>query len=299
MQKEGPQKMLFIINPVSGGKGKEDWEAFIRNFFKAQPHSMEFFLLTGKGDAASVKHYIESIKPDKVVAVGGDGTVKLVAEQVKNTSQVMGILPAGSANGMARELGLPLDKTEALNVIVQGDCRSIDAILINDSEICIHLSDLGLNAMLVKYFDESPRRGMWGYGRSLLKMLWNKRVIHADIALDGNRIHRRAYMIVLANARMYGTGVTINPKGELQDGKFELVMVQRLNFWAIVKVLLSHKAFPEEHIEIIAANSVHIQTSHRAYFQVDGEYRGRIKKVSAVILPHCLKIMLPATGTAD
>lgn len=292
-----PQQLLFIINPISGGKTKQDWETFIRGYFKGRPEHMEFFLLTGSNDVSSVKHYIETIKPDKVVSVGGDGTVKLVAELIKGTNYTMGILPAGSANGMARELGIPLDKAEALDVIINGHCRAIDVIEVNKKEICIHLSDMGLNAMLVKYFDESPRRGMWGYGRSVFKMLWNKRIIKASLTTDKGTVECKAYMIVLANARMYGTGVTINPKGNLEDGIFEVVIVHRLNFWAVLKVLTSHKNFPEEHIEIIPTTKLHLQARHRGYFQVDGEYRGRIKEVSARILPRCLNLMLP--GTAD
>lgn len=297
MQKQNPQKLLFIINPVSGGKAKQDWEAFIRDYFREQPHSMDFFLLTGKNDASSVRHYIETINPDKVVAVGGDGTVKLVAELIKETGRVMGILPAGSANGMARELGLPLDKGEALNVILNGTCRAIDVIEVNGREICIHLADMGLNAMLVKYFEASPSRGMWGYGRSVFKMLWNKRIIKATLTTDSEVIRRNAYMIVLANARMYGTGVTINPRGNLEDGRFEVVIVRRLNFWAILKVLTAHHNFPEEHIEIVSTTSLHLHARQRGYFQVDGEYRGRMKEVRARILPRCLQLMLP--GTSD
>ncbi len=294
MQKAAPQKILFIINPVSGGKDKKDWEQFIRDYFKELPHLTEFFLLSGQNDAISVQHYITTIRPHKVVAVGGDGTVKLVAELLKDTEYILGILPAGSANGMARELGLPLEKEAAMEVIVAGTSRPIDAIAINEKEICIHLADMGLNAMLVKYFDDAPGRGMWGYGRSIFKMLWNKQAIHAQLETENGIINRRAYMIVLANARMYGTGVTINPKGDLEDGFFEMVIVRRLNFWAIFKVLTAKGAFPEEHIEVFSVKDVKLQARHRRHFQVDGEYRGRIKEVHARILPQCLKIMLPA-----
>lgn len=296
MQKEHPQKLFFIINPISGGKGKEDWEQFIRDYFKDQDHKVEFFLLSGSNDSVSILHHLQTIQPDKIVAVGGDGTVKLVAELVKGTDYVLGVLPAGSANGMAREMGLPLDRTEALEVILNGTEKAIDVIAINEKEICIHLADLGLNAMLVKYFDESPGRGMWGYGRSLFKMLWNKRVIRAQLQTDKGTINRRAYMIVMANARMYGTGVTINPKGDLTDGRFEIVIVRSLNFWAIIKVLTAHRNFPEEHIEVHSITDLKIKTRHKAYFQVDGEYRGKMKEVHARVMPKSLKVMLPRTA---
>lgn len=293
MQKDEPQKILFVVNPVSGGKQKQDWETSIRDFFKELPHSVEIYLLTGKNDSSSIKHHIDRLQPQKVVAVGGDGTVKLVAEIISKTNIVLAILPAGSANGMAKELNIPLIKEEALNVIVNGKEECIDVIQINGEEICIHLSDMGLNAMLVKYFEENSSRGMWGYTKGVFKMLWNKQKIHATIKTDDGEIHRKAFMIVLANASKYGTGATINPGGKLNDGRFEVVIVRRLNFWELLKLLISHKPFDADKVEIFSTTKLALTTLKKSYFQVDGEYRGRTKNIQAHMMPQCLKIMLP------
>lgn len=294
MQKDEVQKILFVINPFSGGKEKQDWEASIREFFKALPHSIEFYLLSGKNDSVSIQHHIETIQPQKVVAVGGDGTVKLVAEILKGTSITLGLLPAGSANGMAKELNLPLVKEDSLNVIINGKEKAIDVIQVNEKEICIHLSDMGLNAMLVKYFEQSEKRGMWSYTKGVFKMLWNKQKIHATIKTDGGTEHRKAYMIVLANASKYGTGATINPEGKLDDSKFEVVVVRRLNFWELLKILVTHKPFNEDKVEVFSTSTVELSALKRSYFQVDGEYRGKTKTLKAKILPGCLKVLLPA-----
>lgn len=293
MQKDEPQKILFVVNPVSGGKEKQDWEASIRKFFNELPHCIEIFLLTGNNDSSSIKHHIERIRPQKVVAVGGDGTVKLVAEIIAKKEIVLGILPAGSANGMAKELNIPLTKEEALNVIVSGKEECIDVIQINQEEICIHLSDLGLNAMLVKYFEESSKRGMWSYTKGIFKMLWNKQKIHATIRIDDGEIHRKAFMIVLANASKYGTGAIINPEGKLNDGRFEVVVVRRLNFWELLKLLVSHKPFDADKVEIFSTTKLELKTLKKSYFQVDGEYRGRTKNIKAEVIQQCLKILIP------
>jgi diacylglycerol kinase (ATP) len=294
MQKDEPQKILFVINPVSGGKEKQDWESSIREFFKGLPHSIEFYLLTGEHDSSSIKHHIERIQPQKVVAVGGDGSVKLVAEIIRELPVVLGILPAGSANGMAKELNIPLLKEDALNAIVNGREECIDVIKINQEEICIHLSDMGLNAMLVKYFEENSKRGMWGYTKGVFKMLWNKQKIHATIITDEGKVHRKAFMIVLANASKYGTGAIINPEGKVNDGRFEVVVVRRLNFWELLKLLISHKPFDADKVEIFSTTKLELTTLKKSYFQVDGEYRGRTKSIKAQVMPNCLKIMLPA-----
>ena len=294
MQKGEAQKILFIINPVSGGKKKQVWETSIREFFKRLPHSIEIYLLNGKNDKVSINHHIETLQPQKVVAVGGDGTVKLVAEVLRGRPIVLGILPAGSANGMAKELNIPLRHNEALNLVVNGKEKAIDVILINGDEICIHLSDMGLNAMLVKYFEESGLRGMWGYTKGVVKMLWYKQKIHASITTDSGNIKRKAFMIVLANATRYGTGATINPEGRLNDGLFEVVIVRRLNFWELLKLLITHKTFDAEKVEVFSTTKMELTALKRSYFQVDGEYRGRTKTINAQIIPNCLKVMVPA-----
>lgn len=296
MQKDGSQKLLFVINPISGGKEKTDWETSIRDFFNDLPHSIEFYLLTGESDQASVQHHIQTIQPDKVVAVGGDGTVKMVAEIINNTAISLGILPAGSANGMAKELGIPPDKHEALDIILNGSRKSIDTIKINDEEMCIHLSDAGLNAMLVKYFEENKKRGMWGYAKGVFKTLWNKRKLYATIVTDEGTYRRKAYMIVIANARQYGTGATINPEGEVDDGLFEIVVVRRLNFWGLLNTLITHRTFDKRKAEIFSTKKAELTLLKRAYFQVDGEYRGRTKSIIASIIPKSLNVMVPITS---
>ena len=218
-------KILFVVNPIAGGKEKKDWETAIREFFKDSTYSIEFYIQSGQNDKPSIVHHIERFNPDKVVAIGGDGTVKMVAEIVKETPMVLGIIPAGSANGLAKELGIPADVNEAVKIILTGREGKLDAIKINEEELCFHLSDVGLNALLVKYFEASKVRGMWGYARSLFKMLWNKKKMRVSIQTDTETIKRKAYMVALANAEKYGTGAVINPHGDVADGEFEIVVV--------------------------------------------------------------------------
>lgn len=293
MQKEERLKILFIINPVSGGKVKTDWEEQIRVYFKASPHVMEFYLLTGKNDEASVAHHIESVKPDRVVAVGGDGTVKMVAELLCEKNIALGILPAGSANGMAKELSIPADVSAALEIAVNGQPTPIDVIRINDKEICIHLSDIGLNAMLVKYFEGSKKRGMWGYGQAVFRVLYEKQKMYVTITTDEGTIKRKAYMVVLANARKYGTGGNINPDGDVSDGFFEVVIMRKINLIEIFRGIFTDQSFHPNRIEVVKTKSVELSTLKKAYFQVDGEYRGKITNLSAKIVPGTITVLLP------
>jgi YegS/Rv2252/BmrU family lipid kinase len=293
MHKVEALKILFVINPISGGKEKGDWEAGIRQYFKEKPHTIEIFLLTGEGDERSVRHHIAQVKPDRIVAVGGDGTVKLVAGVVKETPLPLGIIPAGSANGMAKELDLPQDLIGALDVITTGEVRKVDAIRINEEELCLHLSDVGMNAMLVKYFDEAPGRGMWTYAKGLLKVLWRKRKLRLTLETDEGEMKCQAYMVVLANARKYGTGANINPEGDVADGKFEVVILRKLNLFEIYKAIFTNRPFHPEKIEVVSTRTAKIFIHRKAWFQIDGEYKGKVSQVTARILPGVLQMILP------
>ncbi|WP_338871840.1 diacylglycerol kinase family protein [Spirosoma sp. SC4-14] len=283
---------LFAINPVSGGKAKTDWETGIQNHFANSPHRAELFYLDGKTDKITFPRKLNELKPDRVVAVGGDGTIKFVAEQLLGTGLPLGVLPAGSANGMARELGIPPDVEGSLNVLTNGVLKSTDLISVND-KICLHLADIGLNAQLVRHYQQNNLRGKLGYLRGVINVLQKRRLLRVDINRGEDCIPRAAFMIVLANARMYGTGAVINPDGDPFDGQFEVVIFRRLSFWEILKLFWLYKPFDPKKIEILPATSVTIETHRRAFFQIDGEYEGQVMKLKADIQPGALTLIVP------
>lgn len=293
MQQSGQLKILFALNPISGGKSKINWEASIREYFKDLPHTIEIFMLGGGNDAESLKQWISKMQPDRVVAVGGDGTVQMAAKQLLSTSIPLGILPAGSANGMATELNIPNTPKEALDVILNGITRAADVIRINSSEICLHLSDIGLNAKLIKYFEQGNWRGKLGYGRVLFKALRKKKPMKVAIDLNGETVERDAFMIVLANASKYGTGAVINPKGNLYDGIFEVVIIRKFSLGEIFKMFTRFFPLNPEKTEVISATSVVIKPYGKVHFQIDGEYLGKVRQVEATIVAGQLNLLLP------
>lgn len=294
MQQSGQLKILFALNPISGGKPNSIWEEAIKNYFKDLDHTIEIFMLDGEHDEQSLRYWIDKMKPDRVVAVGGDGTVQMAAKQLLGTGIPLAILPAGSANGMAKELDIPNTPEGSLDVVLNGEIRAADVIRINDTEICLHLSDIGLNAKLIKYFEESNWRGKLGYARVLFKALRKKRPMKVSIDLNGKTVERDAFMIVLANATKYGTGAVINPEGSLYDGKFEVVIIRKFSIGEIFKMFVEFLPLNPAKTEIVAATSVVINTFGKAHFQVDGEYLGKVKQVQAQIVPGQLNLVIPA-----
>jgi diacylglycerol kinase (ATP) len=284
---------LFAINPVSGGTDKTVWEDGITNFFADLPHTCHQFHLDGKTDEATIRQQIDQHKPDCVVAVGGDGTLKIVATVLLGSDIPLGVLPAGSANGMARELGIPPDIKGSLTLLIDGVPKATDIITVNENDICLHLSDIGLNAQLVRYYEKNNLRGKLGYLRGVIRVLQKRRLLRVSITVGEECVQRAAFMVVLANARMYGTGAVINPEGDPFDGHFEVVIFRQLSFWEIIKLFWRYRPFDPKKIEIYPATSVEIETHRRAYFQVDGEYRGRITNLKAVIRPGALQVIVP------
>jgi YegS/Rv2252/BmrU family lipid kinase len=291
---QAPEKLnfLFVINPGSGGKTNQNWETIIRDFFKPLEHGFEFYVIDEKHTSTQLQDHIRKSHPDRVVAVGGDGTITMVGKLLLGSNTALGILPGGSANGMARELQIPLDPTQALEIAVNGIVKCADVLKIND-EICLHLSDIGMNAQLIKYFEEGKARGKLGYAKVALKVLRNRQHIQVIIETKDVEIRRNAFMVVLANASKYGFGAVINPEGNLYDGFFEVIIIRRLAISELFKMWFRPQPFNPKKIELYHARSVSIETDRKVHFQVDGEYLGKVNKIKARIIPTQLNILLP------
>jgi YegS/Rv2252/BmrU family lipid kinase len=283
--------LLFIINPVAGNSNT-NFRAEIENFFDSQVHEIHFFDLQKNTEPKEIKQKIKEIGPHAVVAVGGDGTVKLVAECLMDTDIPLGIVPAGSANGMAKELGIEIKTKVALATICRGHTQSIHAIKIND-QLGIHLSDIGFNAWLIKKFHAEKKRGWWSYVKAAWKVIWRYPQLQVSIQMNGKEIHRQAAMIVIANATKYGTGVLINPKGSLTDEFFEVVVIRKISATEIFKMKLTHAEFDPAKTEVFQTREVKIKSRKAAHFQVDGEYSGKTTTVLAEIMPRALKVLTP------
>lgn len=286
-----PEKILFVVNPGSG-KSKINWEQEIDTYFKDKNYIIDIYKLSKPPDCDDLKNYIDKSNAKKIVAVGGDGTVTMVAGFLSGKSIPMGLLPAGSANGMATELMIPGQPQKALAVLEEGVVTPVDTILVNNEYTCLHLSDIGVNAQLIKNFEDGNKRGIAGYAKVLLKTLMKKDRFVIDLETHDDKICRNAIMVVIANAGKYGTGATINPNGEIDDKIFEAVVVKKMTIGSVFR-MLSTGNFKPKNIETFHCKSLKITSRRKVHFQVDGEYLGKVKEVNAVIQPHNINLILP------
>ena len=296
---EQPPQILFVINPISGDIEKDDLELKIRRMSELHHFTPAFYYTTGDNDEQKLAAEIDMSKPDRVVAIGGDGTCNMVGKVLVNKNTPLAIVPMGSANGMARELNIPTDSDEAIAIAVKGRVDSIDTLLVNQEYISLHLSDIGINAAVIERFEKENIRGLWGYIRQYAKALFEARPIRFTIDIDGQKVHKRAYMAVFANASKYGTGAVVNPEGKLNDGKFEVILFRPYRFVHLLRMMFSFftgKIHMQEYVDVYSCRRAKIRNSRKHVVQVDGEVIGQLEEVSVEVLPRSLKVILPDTG---
>ena len=285
--------VIMVVNPISGDMDKVAFTEAAQAF--AEKENLEFILFetTGDGDIAKIKALYEQHKPQRILVAGGDGTIKEVAEAVEHHDVIIGILPAGSANGLSVDLDLPDALEENLKIAFSDKVMEMDMICINGKK-SLHLSDLGLNAQLVKNYENSSTRGMIGYAlQAITTLSEQEEPFEATITANNQTTTCVARMIVIANSQKYGTGVTINPNGVMNDGRFEIVILKNLDLLVFGKIITGNMPADPEDVEIISTDKAKISLNTTVSFQIDGEFIGQEKALDIYILPGQMKVAIP------
>ncbi|WP_025763890.1 diacylglycerol/lipid kinase family protein [Dyadobacter tibetensis] len=289
------RKVLLVVNPVSGGRAKDEIFDIAIQRSKIEPFDLRIYQTTGKDDLGQIEAMVKEIKPERILVAGGDGTIGLVARAVQQVDVLLGIIPAGSANGLSVDFGLSSSLEEAFDVALGNHFVRMDAISIND-EICLHLSDVGLNALLIKNYELNDSRGKIGYAREMIKTLSEHNNFEVKISYPEGEITTEALIVIIANGAKYGTGVNINPKGSISDGYFELIIARKLDFIESAKILTGNTDYNPDILQIISTKTALIECpSDGAHFQIDGEYKGKINQVRVEILEKFVKMAVPAS----
>ena len=285
--------IILIVNPISGDVDKSELIDAATAFAEKENLNLVIYNTSGASDIENIKVLYKTYNPKRIIVAGGDGTIKMVAEAMENHDVIIGILPAGSANGFSVDLNLPATIEENLEIAFHNDFMEIDMISINGKK-SIHLSDLGVNAEMIKNYESGSIRGKWGYALHTVSTL-----IDLDdpfvATITGNfpTIECEARMIVIANSEKYGTGVSINPNGLMDDGKFELVILKNLDLLVLGKIVTGNMPADNNDVEIISTDKAFVTTNIPVSFQIDGEYCGTETKLNIEILPKQMKVAIP------
>lgn len=286
------KNILLVVNPISGAIDKSEFIEAV-TFFAAQENlNLIIYSTSGKDDIEKIQALYTLHQPQRILIAGGDGTIKIVAEAMKEKDVILGILPAGSANGLATDLDLPLALEESIVLAFSEHYIEVDAISIN-GEMCLHLSDIGLNADLIKNYEKSSVRGKLGYVIQAFNTLIDLGdPFKATIVANNKKLISNARMIVIANATKYGTGVVINPNGIINDGKFELVILKNLDLFVFAEIITGNIPINSEDVEVISTDKATITTNFRVSLQIDGEYCGTVNQLDITTLSKHIKIAM-------
>ena len=284
---------ILVVNPISGGVDKSELVDAVKLFADTENINLIIYHTSGDSDQDNLKQLYATYQPERIIVAGGDGTIKMVAEALENDDVIIGILPAGSANGLAVDLNLPTTIEENLPIAFHNQYMEMDMISINGKK-SIHLSDLGVNAEMIRNYENGSIRGKLGYVlQSVNTLIELGDPFFATITGDFPTVECEARMIVIANSQKYGTGVSINPNGIMDDGKFELVILKNMDLVVLGRIITGNMPLDSNDVEIISTDRAVITTSIPVSFQIDGEYCGKETKLDIEILHKQMKVAIP------
>lgn len=285
--------VLLVVNPISGGIDKADLIKSVKKEIIKINASLVIFQTTGEEDIFNLEIKIKELNPCRILIAGGDGTIKIAAEALGQRKIPVGVLPAGSANGLSVNLLLPNAVDEQLKIALGTNLKEMDIILIDD-EYCLHMSDFGLNAELIRKYEKSRVRGKLGYLlQSIPTLVESNYPFEFQIEANGHIYNKKGILLAIANARSYGTGATVNPEGKIDDGKFEILIFKNFDMLEILKTLRNEVKLDPDFIEIISTKEAKISCTNPIAFQVDGEFLGERDIVKVTVSPVKLKIAVP------
>lgn len=298
-------RAVVVINPLSG-RGRYDNQirahaALAEEILGAHGYQATIRPTTAAGDARRFAAEAVAAAADLVVAWGGDGTVNEVASALVETTVPLAIVPAGSGNGLAADLGLPFDPPAALRVAACGATRTIDAGRVDDSDF-FNIAGIGLDAFIAARFAARGlrRRGPIAYLQLTTVEVLRYRAARYTIVCDGEPRHVEAMFIAVANGRQYGNRVIIAPDARLDDGRFELVVVEPQSLWAIVRrlpALFRGRLRQGSGVTMRSAREVRIAAPGIIPYHVDGEPRQGHDVIRITMRPRVLSVRTTVGST--
>jgi YegS/Rv2252/BmrU family lipid kinase len=298
-----PRHAVVIINPLSGHGRYESQIHAHANLAQSvlARHGLEARVraTTQAGDAHRFAREAVDAQCELVIAWGGDGTINEAASALVRTTVPLGIVPAGSGNGLASDLLIPFDARAALELAAAGRTMAIDAGQI-DGHLFFNIAGVGIDAVIAARFNERGlrRRGALAYLQLSTAELMRYRCARYDVTIDDERAEHHALLIAFANGRQYGNRLLIAPGARLDDGLLEVVVVDRLSLASIawrLPSLFRGTLQPGGGVAMQAAKRVQIRSADAIPYHVDGEPRLGGRELAVAVLPRALSVRVSVT----
>lgn len=286
----GMRRALLLVNPSSrrGRDVKSEAVTLLeKNFLLVQP---------SEENPANFTEIIQRFaeKVDLVILGGGDGTIRSCLRVIKETNSVLGILPLGTANNLARNLHVPSELEGACAVLASGKTRPIDLGVVND-RLFLNVAGLGLSTEINRGVPSELKRkwGVLGYGLAALKNLRQTQQFSAEIVCDGLLRKIRALQITVCNGRHFGAGMTIHPEARIDDERLDLCAFQVKHWWEpfiMATALRKGRHLDLRGVELFQGKTITIRTKRKMWIDTDGEIITQTPAVFGVI-PNALRVL--------
>ncbi len=241
-----------------------------------------------------IHQYREQV--DCVIVGGGDGTLNGVADALVETQLPLGILPLGTANDLARTLGLPLQLDAACEVIAAGNLRRIDLGRVNDKHF-FNAASLGLSVQICRQLDKGAKQrwGVMAYPVTMAKSLWQMRPIRVVISDGQSTWQARTVQLTVGNGRFFGGGMTVDEEAEIDDQQLNLYSIEiehwsemPLMFWSLWRGRLEHLS----KVRTLEGQYFEIRTRRPYWVNTDGELTVRTPATFRTV-PLALSVFAP------
>ncbi|MBE6339565.1 MAG: diacylglycerol kinase family lipid kinase [Bacteroidales bacterium] len=292
------KRIAYIINPRSGiGR-----ESSITKIIKANTNAelIDLELIKLKPDV-SARELARSLcnKADVVVAVGGDGTVNSVASALVGSNTALGIIPAGSGNGLARALDISLQPARAVEIINEMCVSKIDVLSFGDERYSFNVAGIGFDALIGHKFAKLRVRGPIQYMRLISTEFPLYKPKEYTLDMNSQLFVRKAFLISFANSSQWGYNIHIAPKAVMNDGLMDVCIINQFPNYAVPSMamsLLSQNIDKNEYDEIIRTNQVKFDCGEGTMAHIDGEPIMLSGEVTINVLSEALSVVVPSSN---
>jgi len=266
--------ILFIVNPKAGnGKALKVSEK-IQERMKFLKKDYEIAYTKGPEDAITIAREASSFF-NKIVSVGGDGTLNEVINGIAGSRAILGVIPAGTGNDFAKTIYSSLNIDDILKTIIDGEVKSIDIGKCNNKYF-INIASAGIDAEIAHRVQRVKKLlpGKLAYLNTLLKTLVTYKGINFNIKLDDVSFRANTLLITASNGKFYGGGMIPTPDADIKDGYFDVCHIKNLSKIKIIALL--YKFLKGTHIQIkevtiFKTKRLSIQANKNFIVNIDGE----------------------------
>ena len=267
------KQLVFLINKRSGVDRIKALSGSIEKLLDKTQYTYEIY------DTEYEKHGTELARKAAlqgaygVIAVGGDGSVNDVVNGLKGSTTLLGILPKGSGNGMARSLNIPLSVEKAIAVINKNKIAEIDVAYANEHAF-ISNAGVGFDALIIDQFRHSARRGFASYCTLITRSIFSYKDPEWRILVDGKEYKQKAFFINIANGKQLGYDFVIAANADYTDGLLEVTIVGKfpklMGAWLALRMRRNtlHKS---KYVRTMQAKEVIVEAPHLTRLQTDGD----------------------------